>query len=78
MAIPGITTLMKELTWTAAMAYGRDEGPREVEQAAALLAADAEIAEALITHRFPLEDAVEAFRVGADRAAGAIKVALYP
>ena len=32
----------------------------------------------VITHRFPLTDAGEAFRVAGDRAAGAIKVALHP
>ena len=77
-AVPGIATLMKELTWTAAMAYGRDSGGREVDEAAALLAADPEIAATIITHRFPLEDAAEAFRVANDRAAGVIKVALEP
>ena len=32
-----------------------------MEHAAAMLAADPEIAKALITHRFPIEDAGEAF-----------------
>jgi threonine dehydrogenase-like Zn-dependent dehydrogenase len=77
--VPGVTTLVSELTWIGAMAYGRGaDGVREVEQAAALLAADPEIAKTLITHRFPLEDAAEAVRVAGDRAAGAIKVALHP
>jgi threonine dehydrogenase-like Zn-dependent dehydrogenase len=75
-AVPGIPTLMKELTWTAAMAYGRESGVREVDEAAALLASDPEIASTLITHTFPLEDAAEAFRVAGDRAAGVIKVRL--
>jgi len=32
----------------------------------------------VITHRFALDDAAEAFRVVDDRASGAIKVALHP
>ena len=77
--VPGVATLVSELTWIGAMAYGRGpDGVRDVEHAAALLAADPEIARTLITHRFPLEDAVEAVRVAGDRAAGAIKVSLHP
>jgi threonine dehydrogenase-like Zn-dependent dehydrogenase len=78
-AVPGVATLVSELTWIGAMAYGRGaDGVRDVERAAAMLAADPEIARTLITHRFPLEDAPEAVRVAGDRAAGAIKVALHP
>jgi 2-desacetyl-2-hydroxyethyl bacteriochlorophyllide A dehydrogenase len=76
--VPGIPTIVKELSWRAAMAYGRHDGVREFEESAALLAANPEIADTLITHRFPLDDAVEAFRVAQDRAGGAIKVVLAP
>ena len=77
--VPGVTTLVSELTWIGAMAYGRGpDGVRDVEHAAALLAADPEIARTLITHRFPLDDAAQAVRVASDRAAGAIKVSLHP
>ncbi|HEX4429491.1 MAG TPA: alcohol dehydrogenase catalytic domain-containing protein [Frankiaceae bacterium] len=77
--VPGVATLVSELTWIGAMAYGRGtDGIRDVEHAAALLAADPEIARTLITHRFPLDDAAEAVRVAGDRASGAIKVSLHP
>jgi threonine dehydrogenase-like Zn-dependent dehydrogenase len=76
--VPGGTTLVKELSWVAAMAYGHHHGVREVEAAADLLAAHPDIARILVTHEFPLEDAPEAFRVAADRAAGALKVVLHP
>ena len=41
-----------------------------------MLAADPGVDAALVTHRFPLEDAPQAFTAAADRAAGAIKVVI--
>jgi threonine dehydrogenase-like Zn-dependent dehydrogenase len=76
--VPGIPTIVKELSWTAAMAYERHGDVREFDETAALLAGNPEIAATLITHRFPLDDAAEAFRVAEDRASGAIKVVLQP
>jgi threonine dehydrogenase-like Zn-dependent dehydrogenase len=49
-----------------------------MDAAARVLADDPEIASAMITHRFPLDRAAEAFSVAADRASGAIKVLLEP
>ena len=43
-----------------------------------LLAAMPEVATAMITHRFPLDQAPSAFAAAADRSAGAIKVVLEP
>ncbi|KZB81997.1 zinc-dependent alcohol dehydrogenase [Amycolatopsis regifaucium] len=76
--VPGIVSLVKELTYVHSIAYSRHDGVRDTEEAAALLAGDPEIARTVITHRFPLDDAAEAFRVAGDRAAGAIKVVLHP
>jgi 2-desacetyl-2-hydroxyethyl bacteriochlorophyllide A dehydrogenase len=76
--IPGIPALMKELGFRWAITYGTHDGRRDLDDAAALLAADATIADVLVTHRFPLDDAAEAFRVAADRASGSIKVVLEP
>ena len=58
--------------------YGHDHGVREFEVAAALLGEHPELADVLVSHRFALDDAAEAFRVSGDRAAGAIKVVLEP
>jgi threonine dehydrogenase-like Zn-dependent dehydrogenase len=58
--------------------YGHHHGEREFEEAAEVLAAHPELADAIVTHRFPLADAPEAFRTAADRAAGAIKVVIEP
>jgi threonine dehydrogenase-like Zn-dependent dehydrogenase len=43
-----------------------------------MLAAEPDIARTVITHRFPIEDAPEAFRVAADRTGGAIRVVIEP
>jgi threonine dehydrogenase-like Zn-dependent dehydrogenase len=75
---PGVATLVKELSWAGAITYGRLDGVRDVEAAAAMLAAAPDIAATLITHRFSLEEAPDAFRVAADRRSGAIKVAMHP
>ncbi len=75
---PAFTMSSKELTFVPAQMYGRSGPSRDVDVAATLLALRPEIATALITHRFPLDAAVEAFATARDRAAGAIKVVLEP
>jgi 2-desacetyl-2-hydroxyethyl bacteriochlorophyllide A dehydrogenase len=69
---------IKEITLLPSSMYGHHHGSREFTEAVDILAAAPDIAAALITHRFPLDDAVEAFRVAGDRVAGAIKVVLHP
>ncbi len=53
-------------------------GTTDMQESARLLAAMPEVAAAMITHRFPLDQAPKAFAVAADRSAGAIKVVLEP
>jgi 2-desacetyl-2-hydroxyethyl bacteriochlorophyllide A dehydrogenase len=60
------------------LGYCRSHDGREMEHAAAMLADDPEIARTLITHRFPIDDAAEAFRVAGDRSSGAIRVVIEP
>jgi threonine dehydrogenase-like Zn-dependent dehydrogenase len=76
--IPGQTIAMKEITLVPASMYGRVGPSRDFDVAATIFAARPEVADAIITHRFPLDAAAEAFEVAADRAAGAIKVVLEP
>jgi 2-desacetyl-2-hydroxyethyl bacteriochlorophyllide A dehydrogenase len=68
----------KEARVVPSLGYCRHDGGREMEEAAEMLASDPDIARALITHRFPIEDAIEAFRVAGDRASGAIRVVIEP
>ena len=78
----GAALLTKEVRIVPSAMYGHaghdHGGASEFEAAAALLAARPEVVDALVHHRFGLDDAPEAFRVAGDRAAGAIKVLLEP
>jgi len=76
--IPAMEVTMKEVTLVPASMYGRVGPSRDIDAAASLLASRPEVPEALITHRFPLDAAAEAFAVAADRASGAVKVVLEP
>lgn len=76
--MPSIVALMHELTFRWSYTYGTHPGGRDLDDAAALLAGDPDIAATLVTHRFPLEEAPAAFRVASDRRHGAIKVVLEP
>jgi threonine dehydrogenase-like Zn-dependent dehydrogenase len=78
LSVAALPLSLKELDVVACLAYGHHGDRRDVDDAATLLAAVPELARTLITHRFPLDDAAEAFRVAADRGAGAIKVTLEP
>lgn len=76
--IPGLVVAAKELDIVISAMYGRAGTTRDVDAAARLLGSDDAIADALISDRFPLEKAAEAFDRTRDRKGGAIKVALEP
>jgi threonine dehydrogenase-like Zn-dependent dehydrogenase len=68
----------KEPRLVGAVTHGDHEDGHDMVAAAQLLADLPQVAGAMITHRVPLDRAAEAFRLAADRAAGAIKVVLEP
>lgn len=70
--------MFKEVSLVPAMAYTHDNSYDDFREAADILGTQPHIADALVTHTFPLVDAVEAFRVAGDRRSGAIKVHLVP
>jgi 2-desacetyl-2-hydroxyethyl bacteriochlorophyllide A dehydrogenase len=74
--IPFSALLTKELRLVASLSYCGHAGKREMRLAAEMLASRPEVPASLITHRFPLEDAAEAFRVAAERKSGAVKVVI--
>jgi threonine dehydrogenase-like Zn-dependent dehydrogenase len=77
-AWPQRECFMKELRTVPSLGYCRHHGRRDFEHAAELLAADPDLVKALVTHRFPLEDAAEAFRVASDKSSGALRVVVEP
>ena len=78
MELPGFELCMKEIRILPSMMYGRRSVGRDIDIAASVLASNPAIASTLITHRFPLDAAVEAFETAAARSGGAIKVVLEP
>jgi 2-desacetyl-2-hydroxyethyl bacteriochlorophyllide A dehydrogenase len=74
--LPGLVSLGKELTVLPAVSANRHTG--EFAQAASLLADQPHLVDALITHRFGLDDAAHAFTAAADRKSGAIKIVIEP
>jgi threonine dehydrogenase-like Zn-dependent dehydrogenase len=74
----GFDVLTKEIRMIPSFTYGQQGVVRDVDMAAALLARRPEIADILITHRYPLDAVAEAFKTAADRSKGAIKVVLEP
>lgn len=69
---------MKEVTVVPAITYGEHEGVDEFQTALDVLRGTPSLADTLLTHRFGLDDAVEAFALAADPEAGAVKVTLFP
>ncbi|MEM9033767.1 MAG: alcohol dehydrogenase catalytic domain-containing protein [Actinomycetota bacterium] len=76
--LPGFAVQLKEIDLVPSIYYGHHDGVREVDEAAAVLVELPELAETLVTHRFPLADAAQAFEAAADRASGAIRVVIEP
>ena len=76
--LPGLALAAKELAITVSTMYGRSASGRDIDAAATLLGEREDLGELLISHRFPLDAAPEAFRAATRRAEGALKVVLEP
>lgn len=74
---PAMEICLSEIDLIPASMYDRS-APRVFEEAARLVATTPDLANTLITHRFPLEAAPEAFAAAADRKAGSIRVVFEP
>ena len=78
LTLPSFEIAAKELRLIGSSSYATNGAARDIDIAAAILARSPQIADAIITHRLPLDAAAEAFAIARDRAAGAIKVVLEP
>lgn len=76
--LPGLAMCFKQVSLCPTTLYARSGAGRDIDYAAALLATQPDIADTLITHRFPLDAAVEAFKAAASKSTGAVKVILEP
>jgi 2-desacetyl-2-hydroxyethyl bacteriochlorophyllide A dehydrogenase len=64
----------KEVGLRPSLGYASHNGRREFSEAADMLARRPELGDILITHRYPMQDAPEAFRVAKDRSQGVFRV----
>jgi threonine dehydrogenase-like Zn-dependent dehydrogenase len=78
MTVPGLALGLKEVTLRPSLYWGCHDGRRETDLAAEVLGRLPDLPAALISHRFPLDRAADAFATAADRASGAIKVVVEP
>ncbi len=76
--LPGLVLAVKEPEIVSSTMYSQDGVVRDVDNAATLLGNNPVIGEVIITHRYPLAAAAEAFEMARDRKAGVIKVVLEP
>lgn len=75
---PHHAAFLGEIALRPSLGYCAHGGRREFAEAADMLAARPELARTLVTHRFPIEDAPEAFRVAQDRSKGVFRVVVEP
>jgi threonine dehydrogenase-like Zn-dependent dehydrogenase len=77
-AWPMDVAFMKEVALRPSLGYCGHDGRRDFTKVATMLAARPELASTLITNRFPIEDAEEAFRVAQDKSEGTFRVVVEP
>jgi threonine dehydrogenase-like Zn-dependent dehydrogenase len=77
-AWPHQEAFMREIALRSSLGYCSHNGRREFAEAADMLAARPELTQMLITHRFPIEDAPEAYRVAQDKSRGVFRVVIEP
>jgi threonine dehydrogenase-like Zn-dependent dehydrogenase len=75
---PHHEAFLREVALRPSLGYSGHHGRREFAEAADMLASRQELARMLITHRFPIDDAPEAYRVAQDKSKGVFRVVVEP
>lgn len=76
--LPGLRVIMNEIKVFPSIMYGATSGIKDFEVAAKLISTSPTIGDTIITHRFPLHEAEEAFNVAQDKSSNCIKVVFDP
>jgi len=76
--LPGLKVIMNEIKIFPSIMYGSTAGVKDFEVAAKLISTIPNIGDTVITHRFPLDEAEEAFNVAQDKSSNSIKVVFDP
>ena len=72
--INALALMLREVQIAGGITYCRPSQHSDFDVALRILQSDPERARAVITHRFPLEEAAEAFARAADKTSGSLKV----
>lgn len=70
--------MFKEISIVPSLYYSHDHNHDDFVDAAQVLGDSPDLADTVVTHRFTIEEAVDAFRVASDRKSGSIKVHINP
>ncbi|HSP54310.1 MAG TPA: alcohol dehydrogenase catalytic domain-containing protein [Dehalococcoidia bacterium] len=73
-----LALMLKEVTMAGGITYCRPGQRSDFDAALSVLQSHPERARAIITHRFPIAEASQAFATAADKSTGALKVHVHP
>jgi L-iditol 2-dehydrogenase len=76
--VPALTVMLNEVTVVGGITYCRPGARSDFDAALRIIASDPERARSVISHRFPLAQADEAFRTAADKSTASVKVQVQP
>jgi len=76
--VNALTMMLNEVRTAGAITYCRSRRLTDFEAALGMIGADPERARGIITHRFPLAEAQQAFLAAADKSSASIKVQVIP